>query len=125
MVGKVDYKYDQENRIFHKIYTGEVTFESLISSWEETLKNNEIPFGVKKFIIDYREADILFDHKKSKDIAEFYSQHDDVFGRSRIALVMVKPEHVIFPMIVESEDINFIVKPFYTIEAALKWLNAD
>ena len=125
MEGKIEYKYDEVEKIFYKVYSGDIYFDDLTSSWEETLKNKEVPSGVKKFIIDYREANIIFGHKKAKDIAEFYRLHDDIFSGSKIAMVMVKPEQVIFPMIVESEGINFSLKPFYTIEAALKWLNAD
>lgn len=125
MEGKIEHRYNQEKCIFFKVYTGDISFENLITSWEEVIKNKRIPSGVKKFLIDYRKANILFDHKKAKDIADFYNRHNDIFGRSKITLVMIKPEHVIFPMIVESEGVNFDLKPFYTLEAATKWLSTD
>ncbi len=119
---KVEFKFDKENNIFFKIYSGDIYFDDFITSWENAIQNNLIPPGVKKFIIDYKDATIMFDHGRVKDIAIFYTKYDNIFRNSKIALIMVKPKHVIFPMMIESEGVNFIVKPFYTLEGALKWL---
>ncbi len=119
---KVEFKFDKEKSIFFKVYSGDIYFDDFRSSWENAIKNNLISPGVKNFIIDYKDATIMFDHSRVKDIVIFYTKYNDIFSNSKIALIMVKPEHVIFPMMVESEGVNFMVKPFYTVEGALKWL---
>ena len=89
---------------------------------EAIIMKKIIPSDIKKFILDYRGANIMYGPEKSKDIAKFYAMHDKVFGKSKIALVMDKPEQVVFPMLVETEGVNFMLHPFFSIEAALEWV---
>ncbi len=122
MEKKIEYKLDAPQGIFFKYYYGDIYFKDLELSWEDIIKKKLIPSTIKKFILDYRQANIRFDASKAATIARFYVTHDQIFSHSKIALIMEKPEQVVFPMLVEAEGENFAVKPFYTIEAALEWL---
>ena len=109
-------------RIFYKNYYGEISFEDLVASWEEVINQKLIPDNVKRFVINYKEATILFPPKHTKDIANFYNLHNDIFAQSKIAMVMETPNQVVFPQLIQEEDINFTVRTFYTSEAAVEWL---
>jgi hypothetical protein len=122
MENKITSYYDSKTGIFYKNYVGDVFFEDLFNSWEEVIQKKLIPKNVKKFIINYKKAKITFVFEKAVDIANFYKKHDDIFGNSKIAMVMETPDQVVFPHLVELENVTFTVKTFYTLEAAIRWL---
>ena len=122
MENKVKSFYDAVTGIFYKNYYGNIEIEDLVASWEEVINQGLIPDNVKKFVINYKKATILFPPKYAVDIANFYKKHDDIFAKSRIAMVMETPKQVVFPRLVEDENVNFTIRTFYTMEAAVEWL---
>ena len=122
MNSKVLPYYDSASGIFYKNYFGDILLENIISSWEEIIKQKLIPNHVNKFIINYKEAKILFSPDKAKEIANFYKNNDTIFAKSKIAMVMETPDQIVFPHLVELESVNFTVRAFYTLEAAKYWL---
>lgn len=114
--------FDQETRIFYKIYTGVIKIDDVFESWEESIRISEIPAGTKRFLISYKDARISFASSKAHDIADFYKRNDHIFGISKIAMVMETPDQIVFPYLVEMEKVNFKVRSFYTMEAAIYWL---
>jgi len=123
MNGTVTYKFDTTKQIFYKKYAGIITLDFLFKSWRNIIENNEIKAGTKRFLVDYIEAKIQFEAKKALDIGAFYMNYPAIFEDSKVALVMQKPEHVVFPMMMmEQQLINFEIQVFYTVEAAKAWL---
>lgn len=122
MEERIDFYFDDKTGIFHKNYFGDVRLNDLFTSWEEVIAGNKIPPGTKKFVINYKSATILFPPKHVADIADFYNKNNHIFGGSKIAMVMETPPQVVFPRLMEEEDISFNVKTFYTLEAAINWL---
>ncbi len=122
MENKIKSFYDAVTGIFYKNYYGNIELEDLVTSWLEVINQGLIPENVKKFVINYKEATIQFSPKYAVDIADFYKKHDDIFAKSRIAMVMETPKQVVFPRLVEDENVNFTIRTFYTMEAAVEWL---
>ncbi len=114
--------YDSERGIYFKHYSGEVYIEDVFKTWEEKIRNDISGRGIKKFVVDYKKASIKFPSGRATDIADFYKKHDDVFRDSKIAMVMESPDQVVFPHLVEMQNVSFIIRTFYTMEAALQWL---
>ncbi len=119
---KTEYKFDESTGILYKYYHGIVTLDVIISSWEYAINNSVIPREVRGFILDFRGTTLEMNVKETSDIADFYNQHPDFFKNKKVALIMQEPEQVVFPIIIESENIEFIPRPFYTEEAAIKWI---
>lgn len=119
---KTEYKFDKSTGILYKYYHGIVTLDVIISSWEYAINSNIIPKKVRGFILDFRGTTLKLNIKETSDIADFYGQHPDIFKNKKVALIMQEPEQVVFPIIIESENIEFIPRPFYTEEAAIKWI---
>ena len=123
MEDRVEYKYDQSTGIFYKYYYGKVTLQVLTSSWEHAIANNIIPEeNLKGFIVDYKNATLKMDTNEASGIADFYNKHLNIFRNMKIALIMEKPDQVIFPILVESKGVNYFPRPFYSHEAALDWI---
>ncbi len=122
MENKFDYRFDRLTGIFFKVYHGKISFKDLKNSWEHAFKTHIIPNHITGFVLDYRDADMNMTPEESKDISSFYQDHIDVFRNKKVALVMVKPNQVIFPMLVGANAVGYVTRAFYTIEAAVDWV---
>ncbi len=116
------YMFDEATGIMYKYYYGPITIKDINSSWDFAITNNLIPKKTKGFILDYRKAS--FDIKLSdyRRIAEYYSQHLEIFRDKKIAILTQSVEDVAIPTLVETLDNQYSSQPFYTIEAALQWV---
>jgi len=108
--------------ILYKKYFGEISLEDVFSSWKNIIEENQIPNTINKFLLDYREASLMFTIDSIEEIVNFYREHDAVFEDSKIALLMETPEQVVFPYLLKYERPSLSIKAFYTYEAALSWL---
>lgn len=119
---KFKYEFDTETGILFKYYYGSIRLEDIFSSWDYAIENNLIPPQKKGFLLDYRNAS--FDIKLSDyvKIPEYYVKHLDVFGDQKIAILTQSVQDVAIPTLVETKDHKYQSRPFYTIEAALKWV---
>ena len=117
-----EYKYDDTNGILFKIYYNNISFETLKESWEHAFKNNVIPEGTKKFVLDYRETDIVMSADDVPKILEFYKKHIDIFQNAKVAIIIEEPDQSIIPMLFHIEEKDYITKPFHTVKSAVEWL---
>jgi len=122
MEDKIQYHYDSEKKLFHKNYFGEITLEDVINSWEKLIREKAIPENTKRFLVNYKEAKILYKPRDAVFIANFYKKHDEYFAKSKIAAIMVTPDQTVFTHLLQFENVNFEIESFYTRQAALKWV---
>ncbi|UII33138.1 hypothetical protein LVD17_04765 [Fulvivirga ulvae] len=124
MEKKITHWYDAESKIFYKYYYGDIEYIDLIEDWSKLIAENKIPKGVKKFILDYRKANLLTPPHMAMEIANFYKENISWFHHAKVALIMQKPEQVVIPILANeecSDELEF--RPFYTLEAAFSWVN--
>lgn len=122
MEDKIQYHYDSDNKIFHKNYFGEISLDHVINSWESLIRDKTIPENTKRFIVNYKEAKILYQPKDAVFIANFYKKHDEIFAKSKVAAIMVTPDQTVFTHLLQLENVDFKIETFYTQEAAKKWM---
>lgn len=122
MEEKFKYEYDKETGILYKYYYGPITLEDIYSSWDYAIANNLIPKETKGFILDYRNGSLDISIKENHKIAEYYKEHIEIFGDFRIAVITQSVKDLTIPLLVELKDDGYASKPFYTVEAAIKWV---
>lgn len=122
MEDKIQYYYDSDNKLFHKNYFGKISLDDVINSWEKIIRDKAIPENTKRFIVNYKEAKILYQPKDAVFIANFYKRHDYIFAKSKVAAIMVTPDQTVFTHLLQLENVNFEIESFYTEEAARKWI---
>jgi len=122
MEARGTYKFNPENRIMYKYYSGSIRIEDIIDSWNQAINNNIIPKETKGFILDYRKATFELDILDYEKIPEYYYQHLDVFGGSKIAILTINPQDIVIPLLVKEKDLGYTSRPFSTEEAAIKWI---
>lgn len=116
-------QYDAATGIFYKFYSGSVEFDDIVHSWNEIIENGLIPEKTHKFLLDYSKANYVSGPETARKIAQFYKQNQRIFSGAKIALIMQRPNQVIFPILVDAECAFMSVKPFYTLDAARNWLD--
>jgi hypothetical protein len=114
--------FDRSAGILYKYYYGAITYDNIFSSWDYAIANNLIPKETKGFILDYREATFEVILKEYWRISDYYRNHLEIFGNKKIAVITQTSKDVLIPSLLESEDESYLSKPFYTYEAALRWI---
>ncbi|QIA09007.1 hypothetical protein [Draconibacterium halophilum] len=117
------FKYEYKDRIVFKYYFGLVTVEDVRESWLSAINQNLFPDDVIGFVLDYRKAKFDIAPGRHNEIPEFYHQHPEVFEGTRVAIVTVRPEDVVYPMLIRMKDKGYQSIPFSTIEAAINWVS--
>lgn len=122
MEKKYSYLYDSTSGILYKYYFGMISLEDIYSSWDHAIKNNLIPKGTRSFILDYQLASFDIKLKEYPGIANYYKEHLDIFGGSKIAIITQTPKDVVIPTLVEAHDEGYRSRPFYSLGAAIDWV---
>jgi hypothetical protein len=123
MEEKFKYEFDEATGILYKYYYGPITIEDIYSSWDYAIEKNLIPKATKGFILDYRNGNLDISIKENYKIAEYYKAHLDIFGGLKIAIITQTVKDLTIPLLVELRDDGYVSKPFYTLEAAIKWVS--
>lgn len=122
---EITYRYDSETQIFYKTYSGDVSFQDVMDSWNEIIGSNSIPDGTTLFLLDYLSATYLPAEHGVKELVKFYKAYNHIFVNCKMALLMDKPDQVIVPILVGDELPTTFFKPFCTQEAAVTWLKKN
>lgn len=124
MEASIKTDFDVVRKIFTKVYYGKISLDFIIQTWNELISGDIIPAETKRFIIDYSEASIDFPTELISKLAEFYKSHNSTFMRSKIAMMMVSPDQVVFPYLLEMQGMDFEIRTFSTRKAAIDWLGS-
>jgi len=116
------YKLNSELNILYKYYYGSISIEDIFSSWQYAFDNNMISKDIKGFILDFRESTFDFKVDKFQDISNFYKEHIDVFGGTKIGLISVNPRDVVIPILFTTKDKGYKSSAFSTDQAAIDWI---
>lgn len=122
MKEKFKYIFDDSTGILYKYYYGSITLEDIFSSWDYAISENLIPKETKGFILDYRNATFDIAIKEHSGISDYYKEHLDIFGNFKIAIITQTSKDITIPSLVELKDDGYSSRPFYTLEAAIKWV---
>jgi hypothetical protein len=122
MEQKFLYQFDSQTGIVFKNYFGKITIDDIENSWLYGFNHNLIPPNTEGFVLDYREAFFEILIEEYIKIPLFYTQHLDVFGEKKIAIVTDNPKDVVIPVLVQMKDKGYASQPFSTLEAAIYWV---
>lgn len=119
---KFNFEFDNKTGLLFKYYYGKITIEDIATTWEYAIKNEVIPRETRGFVLDYRAASFNLKEEEHNKISQFYQRHIDVFGNTKIAILTENPKDIVIPILVETKDNGYKSKPFYTLDAAIKWV---
>ena len=122
MGDKIKYRFDESTGIMYKYYSGTITLNDIISSWDDAISEKIIPENTKGFILDYTKANLDIEVDKANEVANYYRRHLDIFRGKKIAIITQTPSDIVIPIMVEKKDSGYSSHPFYTLEAAIDWV---
>ena len=115
MMDNCRYEFDKATGILFKYYYGKITIDDIADSWNKAIKEGLIPPETKGFILDYRKAAFDFDISEYEKIPEYYRQHLNIFGGTKIAIITENPKDIVVPVLVNRKDSGYVSVPFTTV----------
>jgi hypothetical protein len=119
---KIDFNFDEEQKIFYKHYSGEVTYNDFELTWMYLIDNQILPDDFRGLLIDCRKAVLAVETGEAPKISNFFKRHSSIFNNKKIAFVTSTPDQVVVSMLADENERSFLSKPFSTIEAAEYWI---
>ena len=120
----IEISYNKKLDIFHEHFVGSVTINDLVDYYISVGENNQLPRKLK-LIVDYTEAEFIFDIDDLDELADTVKQNIINYDYVKAAILHSKPYEQAISMMFESlvkEIPNFHTEIFTTKKAATKWL---
>lgn len=111
---------DSDNTIIVRTFSGIITMDDVIHSWERIIENCLIGKNIKAIITDYMGVDIKADTIDTDKLSDFFRKNKNLFAGIRIIQVVDSPL-IVYPMLLELEFTDLLIKPFSTMKAAMEW----
>lgn len=123
----MDYKleYSSDSKILYRKFQGTVTFEEIMDSWQDLIRNDKIGPQIIGVLNDFTYAELIMDRENLGKLMAFFQKHDEVFERIKLAVVMIIPENIVLPVLASQQYPQFKIEAFSTVESAERWLRAD
>ncbi len=118
-------KIDHEKKYIHYSHQGKISRKEIGDVWIELLKMNEFSKGKYNLLSDYRNGVFDFKIENIDTIEDFLKANQDVLKGKKNAVIVDNPNETVIAMMFENKmqiEINFNVKTFSTLNAAIKFL---
>lgn len=118
-------EYSSDSKILYRKFQGTVTFEEIMDSWQDLIRNDKIGPQIIGVLNDFTYAELIMDRENLGKLMAFFQKHDEVFERIKLAVVMIIPENIVLPVLASQQYPQFKIEAFSTVESAERWLRAD
>ncbi len=113
--------HEQDGVIFRR-FSGEVCFEDIIGSWNKLFSSYTDLNDYKGILTNFLDAELKQEDQNLNVLVDFLKRNLDQLKDLKIAIVMDTPM-VTNTIIVSKKVKSLQIKPFSTVEAAMKWIN--
>ena len=121
-------KVDSTKELIVYTHCGLASRKSVGEAWLEILNLPEIKDDKYNIFTDYRNCKFDFGWSDSDVIMDFLSKYKKILSEKKQAIVLDNQVSTAISMLFQSplhETINFKIRVFSTIEAAMLWLETD
>jgi hypothetical protein len=118
-------EYSSDSKILIRSFKGSVSFEEMLNSCDELVRNHKLDPPVIGVLDDFIYAELLMNRENLAELMNLFQEHLEIFERIKLAVVMVIPENIVFPVLASQNYPQFKIEAFSTVEAAERWLRAD
>lgn len=105
-------------------FIGKVSIKDIIDSWEYLHENKLIDKKIKGVINNLSGCELIMDMENFKTLIG-YLKKQDYIKEIKLAVISDTPKTIIFPILGEEQERELKIKPFSTMEAAVKWISTD
>jgi len=113
--------HEQDGVIIRR-FSGEVAFEDIMASWNKLFTTYPKLNDYKGILTSFLDAEVKHEDHNLNVLVEFLKGYLDQLKDLKIAIVMDTPM-VTNTIIVGQRVKSLQIKPFSTVEAAMKWID--
>jgi len=118
-------KIDHDNKYIHYSHQGKISRKEIGDAWIELLNMTEFSKEKYNLLSDYRNGIFDFNIENIGAIEEFLKANQDILNGKKNAVIVDNPNETVIAMMFENNmqiKINYAVKTFSTLKAAIKYL---
>jgi hypothetical protein len=112
---------NSDSNIIMRRFSGKVCVDDIINSWQEIERQQLICKDTIGVINDLRDCELCLDMNGFKELMAFLQEQDYLTGL-KLSVVTSKPAAIIFPIMAEIKQTNFMVKAFSDIDESKNWI---
>ena len=105
-------------------FSGKVSIQNIIDSWEYLHENEIIDKKIKGVINNLSGCELIMDIESFKTLID-YLKKQDYIKDIKLAVISDTPKTIIFPILGKEQERELKIKPFSTMEAAVNWISMD
>ena len=102
-------------------FEGKVSVDDILCFWDELIKSDSLPFGMKGIVLDFSDAVLDFKASSYKRIVDYFIENISFVGKFKIGVVANNPHNIVVVMLIARENFMYELRPFTTIKASLIW----
>ncbi len=120
----IQISYSEDSKILIRSFKGRVSFADVMESWKELVGSDRIGPQVIGILNDFTYAELLMDREELPQLMDFFQEHSEIFQRVKLAVVMLRPENIVLPVIASRNYPQFRIEAFSSLETAEDWIRA-
>lgn len=116
---------NHEKKYIHYSHQGKISRKEMGDVWIELLNMTEFSKEKYNLLSDYRNGVFDFNIENIDVIEDFLKANQDVLKGKKNAVIVDNPNETVIAMMFENKmqiEIDFYVKTFSTLEAAIKYI---
>ncbi len=124
---KYSISIDHDNRIIRYKHSGSISKQDIGEAWTEFLGMEEFTHKKYNLLSDYSDGKFEISISELDEIIDFLSDLKNIINGKKQAFIVNDPYSTAASLLFEADviqKVGFIVKPFSTEAAALRWLKS-
>ena len=124
MKNSAQYNIHPELKVMVEYFSGLVNLNSMIDHRKALIKENLYDPGFNS-ITDFRDANFEAKREDVINYAKFTKSTPSMLGKRKAAILANTPQQNVITRLytLNTQDLPFIIEIFYTLDAALNWIN--
>ena len=120
----VEYTYLEDMNILLRSFSGRVTINDIIASWDEVINDKLVRENCVGVVSDFSICELLIKKKELALFVEYFDSKLDFFINLKLAPIIHSPK-IALTVIFEQMYHKVQLKAFSTIEAATEWIQSE
>ncbi len=122
MKKNIEFVDDKQAGIIFRKFNGEVGFDEVYSSWQQIINDYLLLFEYKGIVNDLCEASLKMNLDDLKTLLEYFTTHETIFERLKIAVITLSPNTIVLPIYAAQNYPKLRIRAFSTQKAAEDWI---
>ena len=120
-----EFEYSSDSKILIRSFKGKISFKEVLEYWDDLIWNKKMDPPLIGVLNDFTYAELMMDRENLDHLMGYFESHMKIFKRIKIAVVMIRPENIVLPVLASQNYPQFKIQAFSTVTAAEEWLRSE